>query len=453
MPNNGLNDEGGVFKIKQIVKFETPDAMPSHQVGGTFYDPGALTLGVMTGITDVINQVGQEDHELVYNDTGVQINNGQAVYRNGVALVTFPDAVDRYVPTVALAKADTLLTSVSVAGLATANIGDESLGLVTQRGLVRDFKTDHLSPGLIFLSATTAGAITSTMPDAPGRVIVMGGLIYAHLTDGIVLLNIDKSSLERAFISKEYGFSTNGIGAGTYHIAGFYEAPAADVTLNQGSTTQTYGTANNPYAAHPFIVAGGAGTVDTGQVGLRVTGTSITDLGVRTASDTDVITDDITTLSLNDFLETKKFLGTVTFELYVVSGTPTTYSLDFNYGFAKYEDVGNRDFWVADIEVVGLAGANDTTFDVELLHHQATGWTYSATAFVPGSDMLAGFRDDMAPEANLATGESFAWKHTEINEFIHGNDSEGIVIRITAGATNSARIANAHVRVFVDPRP
>jgi hypothetical protein len=132
---------------------------------------------------------------------------------------------------------------------------------------------------------------------------------------------------------KSYAFTQRSIASGDYWAAGYYDAPAADVTLNQASTTQTYGTANTAYGAHAFIVAGGAGTVDTGQVGLRVTGTSITDAAVRTTSDTEVLTTDITTLSLHEYIETeKKWIGTVTFELYTVSGTPTTYSVDVNYG-------------------------------------------------------------------------------------------------------------------------
>ena len=66
--------------------------------------------------------------------------------------------------------------------------------------------------------------------------------------------------------------------------------------LTQGTTTQTFGTANISYASHPFVVAGGAGTTDAGVVGLRVTGTRIQDDGTRTVGYADTIITDITSL-------------------------------------------------------------------------------------------------------------------------------------------------------------
>ena len=143
-------------------------------------------------------------------------------------------------------------------------------------------------------------------------------------------------------VTKSYSFTSQGVGAGSYYLAGYIDAPTTDANLDQGSLTQAYGTANVSYAAHTFIVAGGAGTVDTGVVGLKCTGTRIEDDGTRTASYVDVMSADITTLSTDDYVEGVKFIGAVTFELYVVSGTPTAYSLDFNYGLVKYEDFGKR---------------------------------------------------------------------------------------------------------------
>ena len=423
-----------------------------HVSGRTFYDTGALTLATMSGITGVVNQIGQEDHELVYNQTGSQIDNGQAVYRNGVANVEFPDGVTRAVPTIALAQADSLTTSVSVAGLATADIANTSLGLVTQRGLVRDFDTTGLGfVGPIYLSPTTPGGLTSTQPSPPNRRVLMGGLLEQDADTGVVLINIS-FQLEPHLISKDYSFTSRGITAGTFYRGGFYDAPAADGNLSEGGATLTFGDANRANSGHAFIVAGAAGTVASGQVGIRVNGISITDLGVRNASDSEELTDDITSLSTDEYIETdKKWLGQPTWELFVVSGTPPTYSLDFNYGFAKYEDIGNRDICIADIEVVGLAGATDSDFNVELLHHKATGWTYDAAAFIPGNGAIAAWSTDMTPDDNLVNGKPFAWKHVDIFETIQGATAEeGIILRITAGQNNSVQSMDMHLGTLVN---
>jgi hypothetical protein len=236
--------------------------------------------------------------------------------------------------------------------------------------------------------------------------------------------------------------------AGTYYVAGFYEAADADANLNQGALSQAYGTANIAYGAHAFIVAGGAGTVDTGTVAIRVTGTSVDDQGNRTASDTEDIVADITTLSLNQYVETtKKWIGQVTFSLVETVGDPTTYSVDFNYGFAKYEDMWNRDFQVQFFEAVGNAGANDSSFDLEFLLHDGTGWTYAATGFAPGGTVIASLGTDYSTEHEIASGEYFAWKRDNLATNIEGSADEGFVIRITAGANNSVEYVSCNVGV------
>ena len=236
------------------------------------------------------------------------------------------------------------------------------------------------------------------------------------------------------------------VSSGINYLFGFYSAPTSDVTLTQASLTQTYRSANEAHASHAFIVAGGAGTVNTGVVGLRVTGTSITDAGVRTTSDSEVLSADITALSTNDYLETtKKWLGVITFELYTVSGSPTTYSIDCNYGICKYEDWGNRDFTITDFEAVGFSDANDSGFELQLLKHANTGWTYSASAFVPGDNAICDIGTDYSTDDNLINGGHFAYKRAGLSETITGSGSEGIIVRFVTTVPNSVEYMNVHI--------
>ncbi len=95
---------------------------------------------------------------------------------------------------------------------------------------------------------------------------------------------------------KSYFFTSPVGSSGTYYKAGFYDLVSADANLTQASTTVTLGSANHPYAAHAFIVSGGNGTTDGSDLVLTVSGTSITDAGVRATSDTQVVVADGTTL-------------------------------------------------------------------------------------------------------------------------------------------------------------
>jgi hypothetical protein len=167
------------------------------------------------------------------------------------------------------------------------------------------------------------------------------------------------------------------------------------------------------------------------------------------ASDEEILTADITAGAADTYYETvKKWIGPVSFELF--TDTATTYSLSFNYGHAKYEDLGNLDFTVTGFEVVGTAGAEDTDFEMILLSHSQTGWTYSAAAFVPGDGVIASFSDDLAPYDELAANEEFSWKRTNINHFVEGSDREGLLFKIVASKPNSITSMDLHISGVVE---
>lgn len=253
-----------------------------------------------------------------------------------------------------------------------------------------------------------------------------------------------QAGLEAPFKSP-FNFTSRGVNQGSFYT-GFgnvlFSLTAANLT--QVSTTQSFGTANGSYATHPFIVAGGPGVVaGGGQVGLRVNyDATITDAAVRSVGGTEVMTDDITTLSLDDILEAaSKNLGAIEFELYVVSGAPTSYSLDFNYGMIKYDDNANRDFMIIGIECSLFADANDVSgFDVELYHWPVCGMTYAATGFDPLDTPLASLVGDHGPDNRIINNEYFNWKHTEgIDAPILGSQSEGYILKLTQGASGTVQ--------------
>lgn len=229
---------------------------------------------------------------------------------------------------------------------------------------------------------------------------------------------------------------------GTHYFAGFYEAPAAHVVLTiGGAVTQTYGTAGRMKAAHAFCVASGAGGAD---LVLTVSGVSIGEDGVRNDADSEVIVADCDEAITDQYFETtKKWLGQVTYTLTGAAG-----SFTFNYGFCKYDDFGDRDFTINKFECVAHAGGNETGFDIQLLHHKATGWTYSAAAFVPGTGALvSSLTDYSATNDNSATNEEFAYRRIGLTTAVAGQSKEGLLIKMVTAVNNSISWADMHVGV------
>jgi hypothetical protein len=250
---------------------------------------------------------------------------------------------------------------------------------------------------------------------------------------------------------KSYTVSTQGLGISPdIYAAGYYDFSTSDPGLDEGNLTQSIGAANLSHAAHAFIVTQGAGSVDTGVVGIKVTGISITDAGVRNAADEEVLLADITAAGTDTYYETtKKWLGAPVFTLYTVSGSPTTYNLALNYGLVKYEDYGNNDFTVTDIEAVGLAGANDSNFDITLMHHKSTGWTYNNGAFTPviAANTIASLVGDHSTDDQLSNADHFAWKRSGLSVDVDGSNSEGVVILVSTSSVNAVEYCNLHVGV------
>ena len=246
---------------------------------------------------------------------------------------------------------------------------------------------------------------------------------------------------------KSYSLRTQDLGAGDNWAAGWYMAPAAHSALTNGGPTVVFGTTNSSYAAHAFVVMSGVGTTDGTTLVLTVSGTSITDGGVRIESDTEVIVTDGTAVATDEYYESvKKWIGPITYTLTSDGGT---FALTFNYGFCKYEDFGNRNFKVTDFEITGQGGANDADFDVTAYIHNPVGWTYSAGAFEPGGTVVNTLSILHGDEHAVVNNEYFAVKRAGLNILVHGDNHEGVVFKITAGAVKAANYINIHLGVVV----
>jgi hypothetical protein len=423
--------EGKAFDIAQEAQ--------AYLAGRVSYDPDSLTVLADTGITGVRVNVGQEEHYLVCNNSGAQIDNGKAVYASGV------DGVNNCIE-IDLADASGFFTSAQVLGLATHNIPDGTVGLVTTRGVVRDFDTSALSvSGLVWLGI--AGDLTQTKPVYPNQRVAIGTVLKSDAVNGQALVVIN--NISRNDIDKSYSFTSQGIPAGLYQKAGFYDFNDASFSFSNATPSVLYGTVGRARDAHAGIVASGAGVVvGGGQVGLRVTGTRDSEDGTpQQAGYIATITEDITTLTADTYFETtEKFSGQLNFELYVVSGTPTSYSLEANYGFAKYDDMQDRDYTITGFECVWQGNQNNNTLDIALIKHTASGWTFASSGFIPGNGDICRKSVDMAIDANIDNGLDGAYKRVNLDVLILGSSGEGHVIEIVTGGTSTVQSMDLHVK-------
>jgi hypothetical protein len=119
---------------------------------------------------------------IVRNSTGSTLTKGTIVYLSG-ATGNRPNAVR--------AQAHTEATSSRTIGMVEANIANNSDGYVATNGTLHDLDTSAFTAGdAVWLSATTAGGITSTVPAEPNHAVFIGYIARAHPTQGRIVLHI-----------------------------------------------------------------------------------------------------------------------------------------------------------------------------------------------------------------------------------------------------------------------
>lgn len=150
-------------------------------------DDGTLNIGMTAG-ADVIQQVGQETFLYVKNQTGSVLSNGKAIRAVGAL-----GASGRILAGYAIADGTHLAKY--VIGIATKDIANGDDGLVTWFGLVRGIDTSGTPYGevwadgdVLYVSPTTAGALTNVEPTAPDLKITMAMVLTAHASTGTLMV-------------------------------------------------------------------------------------------------------------------------------------------------------------------------------------------------------------------------------------------------------------------------
>ena len=152
--------------------------------GKLSYNPTADTLD-LTHLNGVVQQIGLEQYMRCKNDTGAAIENGSVV---GFAGVNGEIKVSKY-------QANTSASELYFVGVATFDMADGDVGMVTTYGKVRGIDTTGtpvsetwVAGDILYASPTTAGALTKVRPTAPNVVIPVAAVLSVDATAGEILV-------------------------------------------------------------------------------------------------------------------------------------------------------------------------------------------------------------------------------------------------------------------------
>jgi hypothetical protein len=148
-------------------------------------EDGVPEIGLPGGSVNL--QIGQEMVDRATNDEGETINNGEAVFISG-GTGSFSD-----IQTPIASDADEAPRTYA---LATESIDNAQKGYVTLVGKVRDINTTGslvsetwANGDIIYLSAITEGALTNVRPTPPNIGVIIGVVLRAHATEGVIGVN------------------------------------------------------------------------------------------------------------------------------------------------------------------------------------------------------------------------------------------------------------------------
>lgn len=163
-------------------------------------DEGTLSIGMPGGTVN--QQIGMEVFipRKVQNKTGSDLKNGDLIYISGGT------GVNLYI---AKARADAITTARPTIAMLTEDIDNNAFGFATTFGIVRGetsqpIDTTSYNVGdTLYLSETTDGAFTSTVPPHPNYVVKVGYVFRKHATEGAIFVKIEEPSVANCLAGGE----------------------------------------------------------------------------------------------------------------------------------------------------------------------------------------------------------------------------------------------------------
>ena len=210
----------------------TPNAStPTAATGLTYFSQGndAFTVVNATGATEYMNR-----SVLIraHNGTGSTIAAGKVVYING-------NYVGQY-PTIALAQANSFSTIVAI-GITNAAIANNANGYVTISGLINGIDTSSYTAGTdLFLSPTTAGGLTSTVPSTPNYSVQVGIVTNSSTNGSMILVPVYLSVPATNVVGSNLMLGIQGSSQGTIQLYNTAGRAYSTTLASSNSATAAY---------------------------------------------------------------------------------------------------------------------------------------------------------------------------------------------------------------------
>jgi hypothetical protein len=209
-----------------------------NAIGSITSTDGSVTVSTASGIADLSVAVAASTTNVVCyvrNATGATLTKGTAVYINGATGQN---------PTVTKAQANNDANSAQTLGLMSADLANNSNGYVTIIGLITNINTSAYTDGeQLYLSPTTAGALTTTKSYAPNHLVYVAIVEHAHPTQG------------KLFVKVQNGYELDEL----HNVSA--QSPSNGQTILWNGTTNLWEKANLTGTANQVTVTNGAGSV------------------------------------------------------------------------------------------------------------------------------------------------------------------------------------------------
>lgn len=270
-----LDDNGNIINANSLGLDTTPATVPTT-VGTMSWDDGDGVPIVALKGGNVNLQVGTQELARVYNDSGTTLTKGQVVYISG-------SQGNRVA--VKLARADVEATSFGTIGLVAETMTSGAEGFIIVSGALYKLNTTGLTAGAtVYLSPTTAGALTTTKPQAPQQLVVLGwvervdnivGSIYVKVDNGYELEELHDVRITSPQSGNVLIYDASTTPVGVWKNANLTDGTGISITEGAGSVTIANTGVTALSAGTGISVSGSTGSVTVSNTGVTsVTGTA-----------------------------------------------------------------------------------------------------------------------------------------------------------------------------------
>ena len=172
------------------VQLSTTVGHAAYSEGLVWYDNIHKTVNFYGDDSNIIHEIGIEEHQRVYNNTGADIAAGKPLYFSG----NYNPGGAEPVPTVGLADA-TDVNAYNAQGLAASIIADGTYGYMIRSGLVEGFDTSGLTAGQNVFVGLGPGLLQNASPTYPNYPMCIGWVVKSDATNGVISINQQNHSV------------------------------------------------------------------------------------------------------------------------------------------------------------------------------------------------------------------------------------------------------------------